>query len=78
MAARTHDLAHRVSSWQRSTSVAFGAKRTLTEPRGQLGAGQTSGGISGRGSGMSLISMRLNVFRADLPDNAPLPFSEPG
>src|SRR5215468_7592915 len=26
-------LAHRVDSRQRSTSVAFGAKRTLTEPR---------------------------------------------
>ena len=25
----------------------------------------------------SLISMTLNVFRADLPDNAPLPFAEP-
>jgi 4-carboxymuconolactone decarboxylase len=25
----------------------------------------------------SLISMTLNVFRADLPDNAPLPFPEP-
>ncbi len=25
----------------------------------------------------SLISMTLNVFRADLPDNAPLPFKEP-
>jgi 4-carboxymuconolactone decarboxylase len=25
----------------------------------------------------TLISMTLNVFRADLPDNAPLPFSEP-
>ncbi len=26
----------------------------------------------------TLISMTLNVFRADLPDNAPLPFAEPG
>jgi 4-carboxymuconolactone decarboxylase len=25
----------------------------------------------------TLISMTLNVFRADLPDNAPLPFAEP-
>ena len=25
----------------------------------------------------TLISMTLNVFRADLPDNAPLPFPEP-
>jgi len=26
-------MAHRVNSRQRSTSAAFGAKRTLTEPR---------------------------------------------
>jgi 4-carboxymuconolactone decarboxylase len=25
----------------------------------------------------TLISMTLNVFRAELPDNAPLPFAEP-
>src|SRR6266487_3518446 len=34
-------MAHRVKSRQRSTSVAFGAKRTLTEPRLQNGIGHT-------------------------------------
>ena len=34
-------MAHRVMSRQRSTSVAFGAKRTLTEPRLQNRIGHT-------------------------------------
>jgi transcription initiation factor TFIIIB Brf1 subunit/transcription initiation factor TFIIB len=29
-------MARRVHSWQRSNSVAFGAKRTLTEARSQI------------------------------------------